>query len=129
MLSKHFPEKNIYSDFVNQDFLVDCFCIKILETRKVPAVSNNFKIFNKLQIIYVPPSAKNASKNINCVMLKLFDVTKVMPFLDYNLFAKNVNCYISENKLFFELNYDFFLISNHSDSDYMSNLSLGGIYH
>lgn len=119
-----FHDAIIYSDFVYQNFKQNSFYIKILESYEKPCISNRFKLFNKVELIYTPMENKLNTPYLNNINSKLFQNMKKLKFENRYILAENIHSKIVDNKLLFYLEFNFYVFKS-KNYEKMKNLFIG----
>lgn len=104
-----FQNSTIYTNHIKQNFKNNSFFIRIIQNSEKPYLANRFKLFNKIEILYTPEEMEDKIKQLNYVSQSLFENMKYLKFEDGFICAENMQANIKDEKLFFQLEYNFYI--------------------
>ena len=104
-LDEVFNDSTIYTEHISQNFQKNSFFLRIVKSSEKKCISNTYKLFNKVEIMYTPKSDIEFLKEINFTKQLLFQEMKILKFDTSYLFAQNMECEIKDKKLLFFIDY------------------------
>ena len=96
-----FNKPNIYVEHIKQGFLSPCFCIRYVKTEEKACISNRYRLFNKIEIVYFPKKSDNINDELNKILNELFDKFLMLKFEKGFIKGENMEGYIEDETVKF----------------------------
>ncbi len=127
-LDELFESATIYTYPVKQNFESNSFYINLSEYSEKACLSNRFKLFNKIEIIYTPEDDINSYKIFNEIKEILFKNMIMLKYEDGYIFGENMSAKIIDGRLYFYVDYNFYVFKIDDEEEKMQKLfSYGGL--
>lgn len=126
-LDEVFNDSTIYTEHISQNFQKNSFFLRIVKSSEKKCISNTYKLFNKVEIMYTPKSDTEFLKEINFTKQLLFQEMKIFKFDTSYLFAQNMECEIKDKKLLFFIDYNFYIFRFNEVEKMQKLFSKGGL--
>lgn len=126
-LDEVFNDSTIYTEHISQNFQKNSFFLRIVKSSEKKCISNTYKLFNKVEIMYTPKSDIEFLKEINFTKQLLFQEMKILKFDTSYLFAQNMECEIKDKKLLFFIDYNFYIFRFNEVEKMQKLFSKGGL--
>ncbi len=93
-----------------------CFCIRCIETQEKACISNRFKLFNKIEITYLPKKADNINEECNKILDLLYNKFLMLKFEKGFIKGENLKGFIENGILKFYIEYNFYVFKREETS-------------